>query len=330
MPKDSQLEKQIFSITGPDDFNDTALEIFHYQIKNNPVYRKFIRQLHPGADKPKTPADIPFMPIEFFKTQAVKSGDFDPETSFTSSGTTGINTSQHQIRSVSLYESSFMKAFDLFFGDVRQLIILALLPSYLERSGSSLVYMARRLIQESEQPESGFYLDNYKSLYHLLNTLKDQGRKVMLFGVTFALLDLAEKFPVDFPSLLIMETGGMKGRRQELTRKEVHQKLKTAFKVDAIHSEYGMTELLSQAYSKGEGLFYCPPWMKVLVRDINDPFSMMPYGKTGGVNVIDMANIYSCAFVATQDLGRLYADGSFEILGRYDHSDVRGCNLMVV
>ena len=330
MPKAERLEDKIFRISGLQEFNDSAVKIFQYQYKNNPVYEKFIRHLRVDTGLIRQYTDIPFLPIEFFKSHRVQSGDFIPAADFSSSGTTGAFASHHFVRDLNIYEMSFLKSFRLFYGDPEDIVILALLPSYLERKGSSLVYMADRLIKISKQPESGFYLDDYGKLSGLLMELRTNQRKVILLGVTFALLDLADRFPVEFPELIIMETGGMKGRRKELTKAEVHEKLKKTFAVPCIHTEYKMTELLSQAYSGGDGTFYCPPWMKVLIRDVNDPLTLLPHGKAGGINIIDLANLHSCSFLATQDLGRTHADGSFEILGRFDHSDVRGCNLMVV
>jgi phenylacetate-coenzyme A ligase PaaK-like adenylate-forming protein len=248
---------------------------------------------------------------------------------FSSSGTTGNQNSRHYVKDISLYEESFFRSFEMFFGKPDDYIILALLPSYLEREGSSLIYMVDHLMQKSDHPENGFYLHEYEELSGKLQILKNQGKKVILIGVSFALLDMAERHPLDFPDLVIIETGGMKGRRQELVREELHNRLKKAFSVDRICSEYGMTELLSQAYSMGEGLFMTPPWMKILIRDTNDPFTLIADGRTGGINVIDLANIHSCSFIATQDLGKMNKDGRFEVLGRFDNSDVRGCNLMV-
>jgi phenylacetate-coenzyme A ligase PaaK-like adenylate-forming protein len=330
MPKVESLIKQVFQIDGTDRFNELALKIFHHQQENNTLYQQFIRQLA-GLNYPKAHfTQIPFLPIEFFKTFDVQNGLFDPVKVFTSSGTTGMTTSKHLIRDLRVYEQSFIQSFTLFFGDPKEYTLLALLPAYLERNDSSLVYMADTLIRLSRNSESGFYLDEYEKLSALLNELKRKQKKTMLLGVTFALLDLAEKFPVSFPELLIMETGGMKGRRKEMVREELHAILFDAFKVKQICSEYGMTELLSQAYSLGEGKYRCPPWMKVLIRDVNDPLTLLPPGKTGGINIIDLANIDSCSFIATQDLGKVNPDGSFEVLGRFDNSDIRGCNLMVV
>lgn len=328
----SSLQQRIFQLGSNHgaEFENLALDIFQFQYANCAVYRQYTDALKITPASVTSIAQIPFLPIGFFKTQTVVSNEKPIQTSFSSSGTTGETTSKHHITDVSIYETSFLKAFEQFYGQPGNYCIMALLPSYLEREGSSLIYMADRLIQLSKHPQSGFYLNNLNELADKLKTLNQQEQKCLLLGVSFALLDLAEQFPQPLPYTTIMETGGMKGRRKELLRVELHDILKNAFGVTAIHSEYGMTELLSQAYSKGGGLFHCPPWMKVMVRDINDPFSLLPDGKSGGINVIDLANINSCSFIATQDLGVIRDDNTFEILGRYDNSDVRGCNLMVV
>jgi len=293
MPQTKHIKDRIFQINDDNDFNDIAIELFHFQFENNPVYRTFVQGLSKNPLEISHYRDIPFLPIGFFKSHRVISGDYQPEITFLSSGTNGRTTSKHHIKDQNIYIESFKKAFDIFFGTPEEYIILALLPSYIERDGSSLVFMVGALIKMNGQNEGGFYLHEYEALNTLLMQLKNNGKKVILLGVSFALLDLAEQFPVDFPDLIIIETGGMKGRRKELIREELHQILKKGFGVDKIYSEYGMTELLSQAYSKGEGLFTSPPWMKVLIRDTNDPFSILPTGKTGGINVIDLANIYS-------------------------------------
>lgn len=270
------------------------------------------------------------MPIEVFKSQTVISGEFKPQEIFTSSGTTGMETSKHFVQELDLYTKSFRKGFELFYGPVSNYCVLALLPAYLERTGSSLVYMANDFINQSRHPLSGFYLNDLSQLAENLKKLEKENQPTLLLGVSFALLDLAEQFPQKLSNTIVMETGGMKGRRKELTRDELHTILKRGFGLDKIHSEYGMTELLSQAYSTGDGVFNCPPWMRVLIREQSDPLSYAPAGKTGGINVIDLANIDSCSFIATSDLGRLHTNGNFEVLGRFDSSDVRGCNLMVV
>jgi len=330
MPKIKYLENKIFKIQTRNDFNEVAIEIFHYQYENNIIYKQFVDFLNIQASSITNYLQIPYIPVEFFKNHKVISKEFNNGVIFTSSGTMGIQTSRHYVTDLSLYETSFINTFDLFFGSASNYVILALLPSYLERTGSSLVYMTDKLIKLSRNINSGFYLNEYKQLHTLLLKLKKQKQKVLLLGVTYALLDLAEQFPIDFPDLVLMETGGMKGKRKELIRNELHNKLKEAFGTTYVFSEYGMTELLSQAYSKGEGIFSTPPWMKILIRDVNDPLCILPYGKTGGINIIDFANLYSCSFIATQDLGKLYPNNKFEILGRFDSSDVRGCNLMVV
>ncbi|MFW6222832.1 MAG: acyl transferase [Bacteroidota bacterium] len=271
------------------------------------------------------------MPISLFKSHKVIVGEEDEaELVFTSSGTTGSNTSRHFVKKKTVYEESFINAFEWFYGNIEDYCILALLPSYFEQKGSSLIYMVSELIQRSGHESSGFYLDYTSRLREVLIRLDRQEKKVLLIGVSFALLDLVEQFHFSLSNTIIMETGGMKGRRKELVREELHDRLKKGFGVDNIHSEYGMTELLSQAYAKKDGRFYPPPWMKVLIRDINDPFTLLDAGSTGGINVIDMANIHSCPFIETMDLGRVFDDGSFEVLGRFDNSDIRGCNLMVV
>lgn len=329
MPETKVLEKRIFSITNFHSFNELAVDIFYFQYRNNPVYRRFVDLLGVDPSSIRSDSEIPFIPVEFFRDQKVLSGEFEPETVFTSSGTTGQTGSRHHIKSLDLYERSFVINFKQQFGAPEDYILLALLPSYLEREGSSLVYMVEKLIGLTNDPLSGFYLHDYEQLALVLNNLKKTSKKVLLIGVTYALLDLAETYPVHFPGLILMETGGMKGRRKELLRTEMHNVLKKAFGIENVCSEYGMTELLSQAYSHKGGVFECPPWMKVLIRDMNDPLTLLDNGKTGGMNIIDLANLYSCSFIATKDLGRKIDDRSFEMLGRYDNSDVRGCNLMI-
>ena len=312
------------------EFHEKALETFRYQYQRNPVYQDFCDYLKKSPAHVSQLNEIPFIPIQFFKSKKVVAGNSKPEVIFTSSGTTGTTTSKHYVSDVSLYEKSYMEAFTHFYGPVDDYCILALLPSYLEREGSSLIYMIDSLIKKSNHAKSGFYLNNLDELKAHLQLLQESERKVLLIGVSFALLDLATL--IDFPlrNTIVMETGGMKGRRKEMIRGELHAILKNAFKVKKIHSEYGMTELLSQAYSHGDGIFHCPPWMKVLIRDTEDPMSYQKFNKTGGLNIIDLANYNSCSFIATQDLGKCHRDGSFEILGRFDHADVRGCNLMVL
>ncbi|MEP6613602.1 MAG: acyl transferase [Mucilaginibacter sp.] len=322
-------KQQVFSINNERAFNNVALQVFKYQAKNCKVYRDFIAGLNVNLKKINTVQQIPFLPIEFFKSHKVLSTTAPDDVTFTSSGTAGIVTSSHIVTDVSWYTESFRAAFKLFYGDIKDYTILALLPAYLEREGSSLIYMADDLIKQSNNPDSGFYLYNHEELYHQLKKQQAAQKPTLLLGVTFALLDFVEKYTLNFPELIVMETGGMKGRRKEMIREELHKQLCDGFGVDAIHSEYGMTELLSQAYSKGDGIFNCPPWMKIITRDANDPLDLLQNEKAGGINVIDLANINSCSFLATQDLGKVYADGSFEVLGRFDNSDIRGCNLLI-
>jgi phenylacetate-coenzyme A ligase PaaK-like adenylate-forming protein len=324
-------KQQVFSITNPQQFEEIALQVFQYQAQHNDVYKAFIEGLGRSAEDVLSVQDIPFLPVEFFKAHKVLTTDShtDAEVIFTSSGTTGMVTSSHYVTDVDWYVQSFRKAFELFYGDIKSYTVLALLPSYLEREGSSLIYMAQDLIMQSANPVSGFFLYNHQDLYEILMQQKSDGKPTLLLGVTFALLDFIDRYKINFPELIVMETGGMKGRRKEMIREELHNDLCAGFGVDAIHSEYGMTELLSQAYSKGNGVFNCPPWMQIITRDTNDPLTLVDAGKTGGVNIIDLANINSCSFIATQDLGKVFEDGSFEILGRFDNSDIRGCNLLI-
>lgn len=325
MNKDS-----LFDIKNEPDFEAKALEIFRFQYQNNLVYQEFCSYLGKDIDNVKKLFDVPFLPIEFFKSKKIISGAKKPQITFSSSGTTGSITSKHHVLDLSIYEKSYLKAFNHFYGDIKDYCVLALLPSYLERNGSSLIYMVNDLINKSEHISSGFYLDEFYALKDKLITLEAFGTKVLLIGVSFALLDFIDQYPLQLTNIIVMETGGMKGRKKEMIRTELHQHLKEGFGVDKIHSEYGMTELLSQAYSQGDGIFRTPDWMKILIRDTEDPLTFQENGKTGGLNVIDLANVHSCSFIATQDLGKKYNDGSFEILGRFDHSDVRGCNLMVL
>jgi hypothetical protein len=310
-------------------FENIALSLFRFQAKNNLIYNHYLRNLKVDPATVHSLDRIPFLPISFFKTHSVVTGQWTPEEKFTSSGTTGINTSRHFVQSLSFYRNHSEKIFETFFGPLQDYHILALLPSYLEREGSSLIYMVDHFLKKSLSPYGGFYLDDTDSLLSKIDRIKKSDRKVLLLGVSFALLDLAEKEQIDLSDCIIMETGGMKGRRAELTREELHGVLKKGFNVDRIYSEYGMTELLSQGYSFGEGVFNAPASMKILIRDLNDPFFALENDKTGLINVVDLANIYSCAFIETQDLGRTHQNGSFEVLGRMDNSDVRGCNLLV-
>jgi phenylacetate-coenzyme A ligase PaaK-like adenylate-forming protein len=319
----------IFTISSQKQFEKIALKVFRFQHENNKVYRDFCDFLKVNPQQVKSLQQIPFLPIQFFKSHNVVSNTNPAEVIFTSSGTTGMITSKHLVTDVSLYEESYRKGFSEFYGNIEDYVVLALLPSYLEREGSSLIYMVEDLIKLSNQPESGFYLHNHDDLIKKLTALDESGQNVILIGVTYALLDFIENFDIDFPELIVMETGGMKGKRKEMVREELHEQLTKGFGVKAIHSEYGMTELLSQAYSLGEGIFNCPGWMRVLIRDTNDPLSLIKNGRTGGINVIDLANLNSCSFIATQDLGRINPDQSFEGLGRFDNADIRGCNLLV-
>ena len=320
----------IFTISSSEEFKVRALEIFRFQFENNRVYRSYCDLLYRHPSDVKELTDIPFLPIQFFKSHDIVSSQEKVETVFTSSGTSGTTVSKHQVTDLSIYNASFSKGFKHFYGSVGDYVILALLPSYLEREGSSLIFMVEKLIKSSGHTESGFYLHDLAELHAQLIHLEKAKKKTLLIGVSFALLDFAETYKLELKHTLVMETGGMKGRRKELVREELHQLLKAGFGVDAIHSEYGMTELLSQAYSKGDGLFKCPPWMQIITRDPEDALSFQTTGKTGGINVIDLANVNSCSFIATQDLGRVYGNGSFEVVGRFDNSDIRGCNLMVL
>ncbi|MRG48474.1 acyl transferase [Chitinophaga sp. SYP-B3965] len=301
-------------------------ELFRFQYLTNSLYRAYVDALKINPADVQEISQIPFLPIQFFKTHRVVCGEFEPQVVFESSGTTQTLNSRHLVKDTGIYTRSFMEAFRQFYGPVEDFVVLGLLPSYLERQNSSLVYMVQEMIQRSGKGESGFYLYEHEKLAETLQALK---QPVLLIGVTFALLDFAERYKLDLSNVIVMETGGMKGRREEWTREELHAYLKERLGVQTIHAEYGMTELLSQAYSKGEGIFRCPPWMKVLVRDENDPFQLYSANASGVINVVDMANIHSCAFIATDDIGRLHADGSFEVLGRMDHSALRGCSLMV-
>lgn len=322
-------KEKIFSISNKTEFEQVALEIFRYQAENNEVYREYLQHLKKDVNQISKLTDIPFLPIEFFKSRKVVSSNNPAKEIFTSSGTTGNLTSRHFVPDISIYKESFKNGFEGFYGPITDYCVLALLPSYLEREGSSLIYMMEHLIKDSKHAKSGFYLHNHEELIECIADLKKSNQKILLLGVSFALLDLAEKYSLDLANVIIMETGGMKGRRKEITREELHAFLCSRLGVNEIHSEYGMTELLSQAYSKGQSLFQTPNWMKIMIRDAYDPFSYEKTGRTGGVNVIDLANVHSCSFIETQDLGKIYEDGKFEILGRFDHSDIRGCNLLV-
>jgi len=328
----SQWKDKIFTLR-PEEFDDMALNLFRFQYVNNPTYRYYVDSLGVLPLTVRSVIQIPFLPIRFFKTHAVKNCLFDPEIIFESSGTTGMKNSRHFVKETEFYKRSFLKAFENFYGPIEDWCIIGLLPSYLERQHSSLAYMANELIRKSGNSSSGFYLNEYEKLSAVLAELENKKQKTLLIGVTFALLDLAEKYPMPLHHTTIMETGGMKGRREEIVREEVHDILKRSFGVPAIHSEYGMTELLSQAYSTSGGIFECPPWMKIFIRDDEDPLSvrhLQSARHAGAINIIDLANIYSCCFIATDDAGKLYPDGSFEVLGRMDNSDIRGCSLLTI
>ncbi|WP_420570685.1 acyl transferase [Kordia sp.] len=319
----------IFNIQDEASFEAVTFQTFQHQFENNRTYRSFCDLLYVHPSEITKIEDIPFLPIQFFKSHEIVSNHHSVQETFTSSGTTGSTPSKHLVTDIAIYEESYRKGFEYFYGNIEEYVVLALLPNYLERKDSSLVYMANDLIKRSKHAESGFYLDDLKGLTEKLTKLDQEGQKVLLIGVSFALLDLIETTQFQLKHTIIMETGGMKGRRKEMIRAELHQQLCKGFGVNKIHSEYGMTELLSQGYSNGDGIFKTPPWMKIFTRDPEDALTLQPKGKSGGINVIDLANINSCAFIATQDLGKVYTDNTFEILGRFDHSDIRGCNLMV-
>lgn len=324
------MQNEIFNIRTDENFKDMALAVFQHQFENNRVYRSFCDLLYVHPADIKEVNQIPFLPIQFFKSHKVISSGAKVQEIFTSSGTTGSHTSKHLVTDISWYTRSYLKSFERFYGDIKDYVVLALLPNYLEREGSSLVYMVDDLIKRSENEKSGFFLNNLTNLSENLLKMDKNGQKTLLIGVSFALLDLIERERFNLKNTIVMETGGMKGRRKEITRFELHETLQKGFGVSEIHSEYGMTELLSQAYSKGNGLFECPPWMKVVTRDTEDALTIQSNNNTGGINIIDLANYNSCAFIATQDLGKVHENGQFEVIGRFDHSDIRGCNLMVV
>ena len=323
----NRLSEKIFNISSEEDFNKLCMNLFDFQMENNPIYSAYaeiiLKRSHPNHIN-----EIPFLPIEFFKTEQIICNGQKTEEIFLSSGTTG-KQSKHLISNLGIYKKSFQKSFQKFYGNISEYCILSLLPNYREREGSSLIYMVDDLIKNSQHPKSGFYLNNYKGLSSTLEELEKTGQKTILIGVSYALLDLANQFPQNLKQTIIMETGGAKGERKELIKEELHKILKNAFSLNKIHSEYGMTELLSQSYSKGDNIFKSPTWKKILIRDVNDPLTIIGNEKTGGINVIDLANIYSCPFIATQDLGKTFTDGSFSVLGRFDNSDVRGCNLLI-
>lgn len=331
IPAFSDLRNHVLQISGDDDFEHTALQVFRYQYHHNNLYRTFCNHLRRTPDVVFNLAGVPFLPLDFFRyhrivTETPANG---PALEFISSGTTGSLSSKHIISDPSLYRESYLKGFEIFFGDIEQYTLFGLLPSYLEREGSSLVYMVEGLIKASGAEAGGFYLHQYGALEQALRQAIASGRKVMLIGVSYALLDFCESVSGTLPELRVVETGGMKGRRKEMVKEEFYQVLQDTLEIQNVISEYGMTEMCSQAWSMGKGLYRCPPWIRTMVREINDPFHMAPAGKTGGLNIIDLANLTSCAFLATQDLGRMQEDGTFEVLGRFDHSVMRGCNLMM-
>lgn len=313
----------------PAGFEQRCLEVFRKQAAENRVYRSWLKQTGKDPANIRHSSGIPFLPIALFKSQQVLCGEATgQETVFTSSSTTSQVPSRHYVSDIAVYEQSFMKGFSLFYGDVKTYCVLALLPNYLSRSGSSLVYMCKRLIGESAHPLSGFFLDDRDELLRRLEQLREARQKTLLLGVSYALIDLCDRHPKLWDNCIVMETGGMKGRRAEWTKTQLHEYLKKGLQTEAIHSEYGMTELLSQAYSTGGNAFRCPPWMRFRIREIEDPFQAQRTGRSGGINVIDLANLNSCSFIATQDIGRLDENGHLQWLGRFDNSDVRGCNLM--
>lgn len=320
--------QEIFNVN-KSNFDELALKIFRYQADSNPVYKKYIENLNIQPTGVRKIQDIPFLPISFFKSKQIKTGIWKEEGVFESSGTTGQITSKHYIKSKAFYLTNSYRIFSQFYGHLNNYHLLALLPSYLERENSSLVAMVEHFMPLTNSTFSGFYLNNYDQLIDAVQNIKDN-RKILLMGVSFALLDLAEKYGPDLSGAIIMETGGMKGRRKEMIREELHEVLRNGLNTGNIHSEYGMTELMSQAYSFGNGVFQAPPWMKILLRDVNDPFELDVRKSSGGINIIDLANIDSCAFIETQDMGKMHNNGHFEVLGRFDNTDIRGCNLMVI
>lgn len=322
--------KNIFTISNQEIFNKVALDVFKFQLENNKVYKEYIDLIGIDTSLVDNIYKIPFLPISLFKTKEIICSNLTPQIVFTSSSTTGMIPSKHYVADINVYKDSFNNSFSKFYGDIKDYTILALLPSYLEREGSSLVYMADSLIKSSNCKLSGFYLYNYKELYNNLILLKQTNKKVILLGVSFALLDFVEQYKIDFPSLIVMETGGMKGKREEITREQLHSKLKKGFGIDVIHSEYGMAELLSQAYSKGNGVFQTPQWMKIIIRDLNNPFNYYKENnKNGGINIIDLANVYSCSFIETEDAGVNLSYNSFLVNGRIKDSERRGCNMLI-
>jgi Acyl-protein synthetase, LuxE len=324
----SEWIDKIFELTAG-GFEAKALEIYRYQYEYNEIYGRYARAVGKFPERVSTLTEIPFLPIHFFKMHRVVTGVFTESVCFESSGTTGSINSRHYVKDLGIYQQSFYTAFQQFYGLPTDWCIIALLPSYLERKNASLVVMADALIRQSQHPDSGFYLYEHARLFELLTKMERQGQKCLLLGVTFALLDFADQYSLSLPHTIVMETGGMKGRREEWTRAQVHEFLRQRLGLGQVHSEYGMTELLSQAYSQKNGVFECPGWMKILLREEDDPLKTKVSG-SGVINIVDLANIHSCCFIATDDAGKVYANGNFEVLGRVDHSDIRGCSLMAL
>jgi phenylacetate-coenzyme A ligase PaaK-like adenylate-forming protein len=321
--------RTIYDIRSKEEFDKMALAAFLFQYENNTVYKQYVDLLKVRPEEISKIEQIPFLPVSFFKTHEIVCGSSEYEKLFLSSGTSGESQSRHFVRDLTIYEKNFLAIFERFYGEVQQYKILALLPSYLEREGSSLVYMVDGLIKKSKQKHSGFYLHNLRELTDKLKLLNDSDEKVLLIGIPYALLDLIENYRFSVPKIIVMETGGMKGKRKEMVKEELHKALCDGFDVKQIHSEYGMTELLSQAYSKGNAVFSCPPWMKLMIRDLHAPSFYMDNSRTGGINIIDLANILSCCFIETQDMGISFDDGSFKVTGRIDSAEIRGCNLLI-
>ena len=331
IPRAFDLEKEVFAVSNEKQFDLIALRVFEFQFYQNSLYNQYCKLLNKTPETVTSTNQIPFLPISFFKSNHVVTTSFEPELVFESSGTSGVNTSRHYIKNATIYRNSFRRAFNHFFGKVENYCVLGLLPSYLERGNSSLVYMVDQLIRDSKHPESGFYLYDYEKLHEVILRIERTGTPTILFGVTYALLDFSNKYPNKLNHVKIIETGGMKGRQKEMVKSELYDILKKAFGLKHIYSEYGMTELLSQAYAH-DGMYTCPPWMKIVLRDETDPLSNSENGRitSGAINVIDLANLYSCSFIATDDIGKIHSNGSFEVLGRLDNSDIRGCSLMVL
>lgn len=332
IPKAKELEQKVFAISNEKQFCTIALEVYQFQFANNQVYQNYCTTVGKTPDLVKRLTDIPFLPVSFFKTHKIlTTSSFEPELIFKSSGTTGSSTSIHYVRDAQLYIKSFLAGFEIFYGSPKEYCIIGLLPSYLERGQSSLVFMVDYLIRESGHSESGFYLHDFEKLNRTLKKLEALGQKTILFGVTYALVDFSERYPQNLFKTTVIETGGMKGRRKEMTKVELYEQLEKSLGLSHVHSEYGMTELLSQAYGI-DGIFQSPPWVRVLLRDETDPFEIRELQNAGSgvINIVDLANLNSCSFIATEDVGRSHTGGGFEVLGRMDHSDIRGCSLLVV